>query len=87
MKLPYTIDPKSLYPVKHTLISAAVFAPTAAEAQAYANSFLVMGPEATKTFLISHPQLEVYLISTNYKGEWQTYLSESLSSRLEGVKY
>lgn len=87
MKLPYTLNPTTLYPVKHTLILVSVFASSGLEAEAYANAFLVMGPENTKTFLVSHPELEVYMISANYKGEWQTYLSESLSARLEGVKY
>jgi len=87
MKLPYTINPATLYPVKHTLISVAVFAPTGVEAEAYAHAFMVMGPEETKTFLLQKPSLEVYMITANYKGEWQTYLSESLASRLVGVKY
>jgi thiamine biosynthesis lipoprotein len=86
MKFPFTIDPVTLYPVKNTLLSAAVFAPTAAEAEAYANAFMVMGTEKTKTFLTSHPQVDVYLISTNYKGEWTPYLSEALKEKLEFVR-
>jgi FAD:protein FMN transferase len=86
MKLPYTIDPTTLKPVEHTLLYVAVFAPTAAEAQAYANAFMVMGPEKTKAFLQKHPDLDVYLISTNYKGEFIPYLSDGLSSKIELVK-
>jgi FAD:protein FMN transferase len=86
MKLSFTIDPATLRPVDHTLISAAVFAPSAAEAQAYANAFLVMGVEKTKIFLRTHPKLQAYLISTNYKGEWITYLSDGLNEQVEFVK-
>ncbi len=86
MKLPYTIDPATVYPVKHTLISATVFASNATEAQAYSNAFMVMGVEKTKLFLKTHPQIEVYLVSTNYKGEWITYLSDGLSNQVEYVK-
>jgi thiamine biosynthesis lipoprotein len=86
MKFPFTIDPVTLYPVKNTLLSAAVFAPTAAEAEVYANAFMVMGTEKTKNFLASHPGIEVYLISTNYKGEWTPYFSEGLKGKLEFVR-
>ena len=42
-KYAHTIDPKTGRPVQHSLLSATVLAPTCAEADAYATSFMVMG--------------------------------------------
>ncbi len=86
MRLPYTIDPITGYPVHHTLISVSVFASTCAEADAYSSAFMVMGPEKTKIFLNAHPEIQAYLISTNYKGEWITFISSGLKAELEIVK-
>lgn len=86
IKFPFTIDPITGYPVKHTLISVSVFAPSCAEAEAYSTAFMVMGVENTKIFLNTHPQLQVYMISTNYKGEWLTFISNGLKEKLEFVK-
>lgn len=85
-KLSYTIDPRTGYPVQHSLISVMVFAPTCLEAEVYASAFMVMGPEQTKSFIQNHKELKVYLISTNYKGEWITYLSNNLGENIEKVK-
>jgi len=86
MKYSHTIDPSTGYPVSHTLVSASVFGPTCAEADAYATAFMVMGVERSKKFVEKHPSLSIYLIYTNYKGEWETYISEGLKERLEVVK-
>jgi thiamine biosynthesis lipoprotein len=63
-----------------------VFAPTCLEAEVYASAFMVMGPEQTKSFIQNHKELKVYLISTNYKGEWITYLSNHLEENIQKVK-
>ena len=42
-KYAHTIDPKTGYPVQHTLLSATVLADHCAKADAYATSFMVMG--------------------------------------------
>ena len=44
-KFAHTIDPKTGYPVQHSLLSATVLAKTCAVADAYATSFMVMGIE------------------------------------------
>lgn len=85
-KLPYTIDPHTGYPVKHTLISATVITNSCVEADAYASAFMVMGTERSKVFISAHPDLKVYLISTNYKGEWVTFMSNALLDSIEMIK-
>lgn len=43
----HCIDPRTGYPVDHTLLSVTVVAPTCIEADAYATGFMVMGVEKT----------------------------------------
>lgn len=43
----HCIDPRTGYPVDHTLLSVTVIAPTCMEADAYATAFMVMGVEET----------------------------------------
>ena len=61
-RIAHTIDPRTVSPVAHSLLSATVVAPTCAIADAYATAFMVMGVEATKECLKHHPELSVYLI-------------------------
>jgi thiamine biosynthesis lipoprotein len=63
-KYAHTLDPKSGYPVQHSLLSATVIAKDCATADAYATAFMVMGVEKTKQFLKDNPQLklDVYLL-------------------------
>ena len=50
-KYAHTIDPKTGYPVQHSLLSATVLANSCAVADAYATSFMVMGVERGKLLL------------------------------------
>ena len=72
-KVAHTIDPHTGYPVQHSLLSATVLAPTCAEADAFATSFMVMGLDQAKQVLVAHPQLQVYLIYADSSGALQTY--------------
>lgn len=72
-KLAHTIDPHSGYPVQHSILSSTVFAPTCAEADAYATAFMVMGLEKAKKVLAEQKQLEVYFIYADEKGEYKVY--------------
>lgn len=61
-KLAHTIDPKSGRPVQHSVLSATVLAPTCAEADAYATSFMVMGVEKAREVVKQQKQLKALLI-------------------------
>ena len=61
-RVAHTIDPSSGYPVQHSLLSATVLAPTCAEADAFATSFMVMGIDSARTILTRHPELQVFFI-------------------------
>ena len=64
-KYSHTIDPRTGYPVQHDLLSATVIAPTAAEADALATIFMVIGFDASREFLAARPDLEAYLITSD----------------------
>lgn len=61
-KVAHTIDPHTGYPVQHSILSATVLAPTCAEADAFATSFMVMGIDKAKEVLKRQNQLRVYFI-------------------------
>lgn len=65
-KLAHTVDPRTGYPVQHSVLSATVVAPTCAMADAFATSFMVLGLDGAKKVLAEHQELKAYLI---YNGE------------------
>ncbi len=77
-KYAHTIDPKTGYPVQHSILSSTVLAPTCAEADAYATSFMVMGLEKAKKVLARHPRLQALFIYTDSAGRYKTWCSEQL---------
>ncbi|MGQ3013218.1 MAG: FAD:protein FMN transferase [Flavobacteriales bacterium] len=78
----HTIDPRTGMPVEHKLLSASVFAPTCAEADAYATAFMVMGAGKAVHFVERHPSLMVYLISDAFNGEYEIYMSPALKNKI-----
>ncbi len=79
----HTIDPKTGYPVRHSLLSATVMADSATIADAYATAFMVMGIEKTQEFLKNQPGLEVYLIYSASDGELKTWKSPGIEKMLQ----
>ena len=61
-KFAHTIDPRTGYPVSHSLLSATVIAPDAALADALATYCMVIGVEDAMEFISSTPDIEGYLI-------------------------
>ena len=79
----HTIDPKTGYPVQHSLLSATVLADNCAMADAYATSFMVMGMERAQILLERHPELMAYLIYDTGKGDLAVWFSPSLQDKIE----
>ncbi len=69
-KFAHTIDPRTGYPVEHSLLSATVIAKDCATADAYATSFMVMGLDSARAFCNAHPELDAYFICD---GEGDSY--------------
>ena len=61
-KFSHTIDPKSGYPAKNSLLSATVIAENATIADAYATYFMVIGLENARNILSQRDDLEGYLV-------------------------
>jgi len=78
------LDPKSGFPVQHSLLSATVIAPTCTEADAYATAFMVMGAEETLSFVRDHPELnlEVYLLEADDNDGYIRSMSEGFETYL-----
>ena len=79
----HTIDPKTGYPVQHSLLSATVLADNCIMADAYATSFMVMGMERAQKLLERHPELMAYLIYDTGKGDLAVWFSPSLQDKIE----
>ena len=75
-KYSHTIDPKSGYPVAHTLLSATVIAKECAYADALATAFMVMGLDKAMQFCEQHPEIEAYFIYSDEAGKMQTRETE-----------
>ena len=78
---PHTIDPKTGYPVQHSLLSATVLAKNCATADAYATAFMVMGIEKSRKLLERHPELMAYFIYSDAKGNLQVWYSPSMKGK------
>ena len=76
-RIAHTIDPKSGYPVQHSVLSSTVLAPSCAMADGFATSFMVMGLEKAKQILDQHPELQAYLIYEE-NGEHKVYYTKEL---------
>ena len=78
----HTIDPKTGYPVQHSLLSATVLAKDCATADAYATSYMVLGIDGAKKVLERHPELMAYFIYADDKGQNAVWCSPSLKDKI-----
>ncbi|MBP5424584.1 MAG: FAD:protein FMN transferase [Prevotella sp.] len=81
-KYAHTIDPKTGYPVQHSLLSATVLAKDCATADAYATSFMVLGVERAKAVLEKHHELMAYFIFASPDGTNDVWFSPSLQDKI-----
>jgi thiamine biosynthesis lipoprotein len=77
-KYGHTIDPRTGYPVEHTLLSASVFAHDCTTADAWDTAFMVMGVSESIAFLSARSDLEALLIFLSPEGHLQTYVTPGL---------
>lgn len=66
----HTLNPKTGFPVRHSLLSVTVVAEDAGRADAYATLFMVLGTEQALEFIKTHPeeQLSAYFLDSDGKG-------------------
>lgn len=82
-KYAHTIDPRTGYPVQHSLLSATVIAKDCMSADAYATAFMVMGLEKAEQLANNHPDIEAYFIYTDENNRLQTYHTQGLNAYLQ----
>ena len=82
-KYAHTIDPRTGYPVQHSILSATVLAPDCATADAYATSFMVMGLDKARSLLERHPELTAYLIYADENGGNAVWCSPALEESVQ----
>ncbi len=71
VKYSHSIDPKTGYPIQSRLLSATVLAKECITADAYATAFMIMGLEKSFAFANRRDNMEVYLIYSDKKGNFQ----------------
>lgn len=75
----HIIDPSTGFPVRHNLLSVAVFADNCITADAFSTAFMVMGFDKTLEFIKGRPDLEVFLTYSAPDGGFNTFASEGLN--------
>lgn len=78
VKYSHTIDPKTGFPARNTLLSATVVCDDCMSADAYATTFMVIGVDKSKELLQKLPGIEVYFVYSDPNGEYEVYFTEGL---------
>lgn len=79
-KYAHTIDPRTGYPVRHSLLSATVIAPDCMSADAYATAFMVMGVDQALLLANDLPDLEAYFIYQDTDGQMQCVMTDGMDA-------
>ena len=74
----HTIDPRTGYPVQHSILSSTMLATDCAIADAYATAFMVLGMDSAKAVLNRHHELKAYFIYSDNEGNNATWHTENL---------
>lgn len=82
VKYAHTIDPKTGFPARNTLLSATVVCDDCMTADAYATTFMVLGTEKSKELLKKLTGIEVYFVSSDPQGNYQVFFSEGMKKMI-----
>lgn len=81
-KFGHTIDPKSGYPVRHSLLSASVFAGNCTIADGWATAFMVMGLEQTIEKVATLPNIDVLCTYSTADGKVNTFMTRGIEKQV-----
>ncbi len=79
----HTIDPKTGYPVQHSLLSVSVLANDCGRADAFATACMVSGLEKSKDLINTIPELEAYFIYSEKNGNLKTYFTQGFEKFID----
>ena len=71
VKYAHTIDPRTGYPVQHSLLSATVIADNCMRADALATAFMVLGVDSAMAYCQRHPEIDGYFIVAADSGRYE----------------
>ena len=74
----HIINPKTGMMEQRSILSVTVLADDAITADGYDTAFFVMGLEATRQFLFTHKNLDVYILYTDDNGQLKTFITDGL---------
>ena len=77
-KYAHTIDPRTGYPVQHSILSATVLAHDCAVADAYATAFMVLGLDSAQIVLNKDTTLKAFFIYTTDDGTTSQWCSPGI---------
>lgn len=75
-KYAHTIDPKTGYPVQHSILSSTVVANDCMTADAFATAFMVLGLDSSIEIARNETEIEVFFIYADEQGNNQVYMSD-----------
>ncbi len=81
-KYAHTIDPRTGYPVQHSILSSTVIAPDCATADAYATAFMVLGLEDAKKVLEQNTDLRAFFIYAVDSAKTAVWHSDNMNEML-----
>ncbi|NBC07736.1 MAG: FAD:protein FMN transferase [Bacteroidetes bacterium] len=84
VKYSHTINPKTGYPERNTLLSASVFAPDCMTADAYATAFMTLGTERAYQLAGELPTVEAYFIFSQPDGSMDVRYTQGLNAIFAG---
>lgn len=84
IKYSHTINPKTGYPERNTLLSASVFAPDCMTADAYATAFMTLGTERAYQLAGELPTVEAYFIFSQPDGSMDVRYTQGLNAIFAG---
>ena len=76
----HTIDPKTGFPARQSLLSATIIAKDAMTADAYATYFMVVGLDKAKEILAADPDIDGYLVYSE-NGEFRVFSTPGVEIR------
>ncbi len=82
VKYSHTIDPKTGFPARNTLLSATVICDDCITADAYATAFMVLGIDKSKELYAKLKGVEVYFVYSNMQGEYEVFFSEGMKKMI-----
>ena len=83
-KYAHTIDPRTGYPVQHSVLSASVITRDCMTADAYATAFMVVGLEKIKGILANDNSLNAYIIYDD-QGTLKTFVTPGIEESIKNL--